>query len=582
MKHTNPILFLLIALTFFVLPDVQAQRKKNQPNQKALNDSILYAAQRKSAILFSDGLREKLAGNDDKAIEKFEAALTAYPEDHGSMYELSDLFARKSRFDEALEMMENAVRLQAGNEWYQIRLAQLYKVKGDYKSFAKVYRNLLKIKPDNIEYSGELSSALVLLEEYDEALSLLNSIEKQIGVNEVLSFQKQAIFLVQNQPLKAIQEIENLSAAYPYEARYLAMLADLYKKNGPPEKALDVYRRMVALDPNDPYAHITLAEYYRDQGKEPEAFESLLTAFASKALDVDNKIQIMVIWFEGQATSAEVNDKIERIARVLLEAHPESPRGYQLLADVMLRREQFTEAREAILKSFDFDKNNYQMWESLLIADIQLLDFPTLNDHAGQAISLFPEQPLPYLFNGMALFQLKNYEEAVKFFETGRKFVVRNDMLLAEFYSHIGDTRQRMNDNPASDAAYEKSLSINPENALVLNNYAYFLSLRGEHLDRAKQMSEKSLQLQPENASYLDTYAWILFKLKDYSKALTWIEKALEKTEQANGTLYEHHGDILFHLNRIEEAVNAWKKALEAGETSELIHKKINEMRYYE
>ena len=77
-------------------------------------------------------------------------------------------------------------------------------------------------------------------------------------------------------------------------------------------------------------------------------------------------------------------------------------------------------------------------------------------------------------------------------------------------------------------------------------------------------------------------HAWILFKLKDYSKALTWIEKALEKTEQANGTLYEHHGDILFHLNRIEEAVNAWKKALEAGETSELIHKKINEMRYYE
>ena len=582
MKYISGSIFLIFIVLFCVAPDATAQRKKSKSEVKALNDSLLFASQRKSAVLFSDGLREKLAGNNVKAIEKFEAALAAYSDDHGSMYELSDLYAREGRFDESLDFMQKAVALMPENEWYQIRLAQLFKVKGDYKAYAKVYRSLLDLRPGNIEYCGELSSALVLLEEYDEAIRVFNKIEQQIGVNEMLSLQKQAIYLAKNQPENAVAEIQRLSDAFPYEARYLTMLADLYKKFGPPEKALEVYQKLVQLDPNEPYAHIALAEYNRDLGKEDEAFESLLKAFSGKGLDVDNKIQIMILWFEGQSYTDEVNAKIERIAAVLLESNPESPRGYQLFADVYLRKKEFEKARVNILKSFDFDKNNYQMWESLLFADVQLQDFKTLNEHALETISLFPEQPLPYFFNGIAYFQLKNYEDALKAFETGRKFVVRNDELLAEFYSNIGDTQQRLNNPAASDAAYEKSLSIDPSNALVLNNYAYFLSLRGDQLEKARQMSEKSLELQPENSSYLDTYAWILFKQKDYQNALVWIEKAIEKTAEVNGTLLEHYGDILFHLNRIDEAVNLWKKALEAGETSTFIQQKINDSSYYE
>ena len=222
------------------------------------------------------------------------------------------------------------------------------------------------------------------------------------------------------------------------------------------------------------------------------------------------------------------------------------------------------------------------MWETLLYADIQLQDFASLNQHASETNALFPEQPLPYLFNGIALFQLKKYPEALAAFETGRKFVVRNDKLLAEFYSNIGDTQHRLKNTAASDVAYTKSLSIQPDNALVLNNYAYYLSLRGEDLDKAHQMAQKALELQPDNASYLDTFAWILFQQKDFYQALIWIEKAIEKTEQVNGTLLEHYGDILFHLDRADEAVQQWQKAAAAGETSALIEKKINDKKYYE
>lgn len=578
-----PIVFLVSALFFVLIPQsATAQRKKKQTMSTAESDSLRLMAQRKNAVLFSDGLRERLSGNDAKATENFEAALSVLPDDDGSMYELSDLYARKGRYDESLAMMQKATTLKPGNEWYKIRMAQLYKVKGDYKSYAEVFRDLLKLKPDNIDYYGELSSALMALEKYDEALDVFNEIENQIGVNEPLSFQKHNIYLALNKPDKAIKEIEKLSAVFPYETRYLTMLHDLYKKNGQSEKALEMLQKSAEINPNDPYTHIALAEYYRDQGKEDQAFESLLKAFEGTELDVDNKIQIMLLWFDGQTYSDEVNQKVERIAAVLLKANPESARGYQIYADVYMRQQKFEQARTNILKSFNFDKNNYQMWETLLYADIQLQDFTSLAQHASQTNGLFPEQPLPYLFNGIALFQLHKYPEALTAFETGRKFVVRNDKLLAEFHSNIGDTQHRLKNTAASDAAYEKSLSIQPDNALVLNNYAYYLSLRGKDLDKAHQMAEKALELEPDNASYLDTYAWILFQQKNFTQALIWIEKAIEKSVEVNGTLLEHYGDILFHLGRADEAVQQWQKATAAGETSALIQKKINNKKYYE
>lgn len=581
-KFISFFVFLLLLATLAAPTEAMAQKKKDKKKSNATADSLLIIAKRKNAALFSDGLKEKLAGNDSKALEKFEEALVVFSDDAASMYEITELLAKQGRIDEGIVLMKKAILVDPNNEWYLIRLAQLYKAAGKPEEYAQVYRNLLKISPENIEYIGELSSALVLTGNYKEAIELYDAIEKQIGVNETLSIQKQSIYYMLEKPEKAGMEIEKLSATFPYESRYLAMLAEHYKKYGPAEKSLEVYRKIIANDPDDPYAYITLAENLRDQGHENEAFDNLLKAFESPALEPDNKVQIMFLWFEGKDYTDTLNQQIGRVAEILVRVHPENPRGYQLYADVYFRNQEWKQARNYLLQALSFDKNNYQMWESLLYADIQLLEFDLLDKHATETISLFPEQALPYLFKGIAAYQSKDYEGALKQFEAGKRFVVRNDQLLAEFYSNTADTYHRLKNDKASDAAYEKALTINPDNALVLNNYAYYLSIRGENLERAKQMSEKSLQLQPENPSYLDTYAWILFKLADYQNALPWIEKALEKTEDKNATLFEHCGDILFHLGRTEEAIQYWMKAAEAGDASELIQKKIKDGRYYE
>jgi Tfp pilus assembly protein PilF len=124
-------------------------------------------------------------------------------------------------------------------------------------------------------------------------------------------------------------------------------------------------------------------------------------------------------------------------------------------------------------------------------------------------------------------------------------------------------------------------LKLDPNNVFVLNNYAYYLSLRKVKLDRAAQMAKLANELAPNQASFEDTYAWVLFQQGKYTDALQWIKKALEHGN-SSGELLEHYGDILFKAGNLEDALEQWKKAKAKGGTTKTIDQKIDQGKYIE
>jgi len=127
-----------------------------------------------------------------------------------------------------------------------------------------------------------------------------------------------------------------------------------------------------------------------------------------------------------------------------------------------------------------------------------------------------------------------------------------------------------------SDSIYEKVLSVDPDNILVLNNFSYYLSLRKEKLEKAKTMSYKCNKLEPNNGTYQDTYAWVLFCLGEYVEARLWVEKAIKNGSDTSFVVLEHYGDILFKLNLKQEAIVQWKKAFSINGKSQSLMKKIS------
>src|SRR5690606_18307556 len=197
-----------------------------------------------------------------------------------------------------------------------------------------------------------------------------------------------------------------------------------------------------------------------------------------------------------------------------------------------------------------------------------------------EALRYFPEQAEFYLFNGVANVQLGKYTQAVASLNKGLD-LAQDTALKLQFYSNLGDAYHAAGDHAASDKAFEAALRLDRSNGLIMNNYAYYLALREQHLEKAARMSRQSIRLDPENVAYQDTYAWVLYKAGRYAEACKWIEKAIDSFPHSP-TFLEHYGDILFQLGEKNEAVEMWNKARELGGRSGLLDQKIKEKKLHE
>jgi Tfp pilus assembly protein PilF len=128
--------------------------------------------------------------------------------------------------------------------------------------------------------------------------------------------------------------------------------------------------------------------------------------------------------------------------------------------------------------------------------------------------------------------------------------------------------------------AFDAVIELDPENWLAMNNYAYYLSLRNENLEKAEHLSGRAVRANPENSTYLDTYAWVLFMRKEYITARFYMDTAIKNGGDKNGVIIEHYGDILYMLGQKDKAMEQWKKALGTGEGSKLLSEKIKQQRY--
>jgi len=531
--------------------------------------------------MFLDANKSKLLGNYEEAIARFELILLKNPDHAPTMYELAGLYLQTNRADEAIGLMQKATKKQPQNVWFKYMLAEAYKLSFRFEEMAEVYEEISALDPNDTERLMEVALAYSISGQTKNAIKTLDKLESRIGITEEVSIQKQNLYFALGKTDDGIREIEKL-AEKTQESRFYEMLAELYQSNKMTDKALKAYQKIVEIDPENEYIHISLSDFYRKQGDYARSYDELVAGFRNPGLDADTKIQIFATFYSEGHEMVQDSVKALELASILAETHPESPRALSIYGDLLYRNNRFEESRAVLEKVVEKDKSQYYVWEQLLFVLSELKDDKALLETSKEITELFPDQPLPYLFYGGALYQAKDYNGALVPLSIGSKLVVDNVFLLARFYTYLGDIHNHLKNYSDSDDYYDRALKLTPGDVYVLNNYAYFLSLRNEKLDKAYQMAKSAVEKEPENASYLDTYGWVLYKKGDFSGALENIGKAIEKSENPNGTLLEHYGDVLFKLGRTEEALKYWKDAKNAGDSSEFIDQKIEKQKLIE
>lgn len=520
---------------------------------------------RKNAAYFSDGLQCKYREDVQGAIKNFEQALNFMPNDAASMYELSEQYVNVGRMNDAFLMIKQAVELDPSNKWYKLRLGQFYRNTEQYDSYIKLYEDLTAQYPDDLDMLTELIDGLLIVEEYDKALDKMDLLEKQIGNNELITEQRLKIYNRLGNSKQVISELQKQIEKNPENTRYYNMLAQVYMNSGKEKDALKMFQKVKELDPNDPYINVALLEYYDKKGDTEKAFDELIEAIRNKNLDLNTKVSIYEYWFKKAKESDLVDEQARQCGEAFVEMYPEDKIGYMVLGAYYVSKEQWRNAQTAYMHSLSIDSTDYVSWQNLVFAEADLKENELVRKHAIKALQYYPMQPVFYWYAGVGCAIAKQNDEAISYLEKGRRFITDHP-LMNSFNSYLGDLYHEVGEEVKAFDAYDRVLANDPDNVLVLNNYAYYLSLKNEDLDKALRMSARAVELEPKNATYLDTYAWVLYMKGNFVEAEKQMKKAINLMETPDALYYEHYAEIIQKLGREKEALEYQAKAKQLSE----------------
>ena len=552
---------------------------KSKTSPRKLSDSqqadILYT--------FYNANKEKIIGNLANSASLFADVIRKDPSNAAAMYELAGIYLEQGKNSDALFYSRSAYQLDPKNEWYALQLSQALQKNGKFAESAQVLDQLVKDYPDRADFYYELASVSILANKPQDAIKAYDRLEEKIGVTKDVSVQKQRIYQRMGKNEKAVAELQKYLLVFPTDAQAYGMLAELYQSIGDNQKALETFNKVKEIDPDNPFTHLSLANYYRNIGEKEKSIDELKLAFGNKNLDLDTKISILSSYDALVDIHPEMLEQALDMCRIMIEAHPTDARVHIVYGDFLTRATQYEKAREEFRKAQQLGSQEFAVVQQLLFLDSQLSDWDALLSESEEALTDYPDQPVVYYFKGAALSQKKKYEDAIAAYKTGVKMVVDNKNLEAQFYAGLGDAYNELKDYARSDSSYEKALAANPKDAYVMNNYSYYLSLRGDRLEKAEELSKRSNELVPNTSSFEDTYGWILYRTGKYADAKTWIEKSLSHGSDKSAVVLEHFGDVLYKLGDAAKALEYWKKAKDTGEPgSEFLERKINEKKLFE
>ncbi len=564
-----------------LLSNAQPKKEKKQKPSKKADPAADKALQEKAERLFIDAQRAKMIEDYETAQKQFREVLMLDPACADAHFQLGQIYFSTGDLKLAGEAAELAVKHDPNNKWYKDFLGGIL-ARTSPKEAVVLYRELVKQYPTDPDFYMSLAYLLVQQKQPLEAIKVYDQFEKVFGLDEGIISQKKGLYLALNQFDKAMNELKKLEEAYPDEPAFLMMQADLYTANNMRDKAYPLYKKILELDPENPQALLAVADYSSKQGDTTARRETFKKIFSNPGLNVDAKVKMLFPYVQFFDIKKDSRPEALMLADILAKTHPKEAKTHAIRGDLYYLDNQFDTALAAYKRSLELQKDVYNVWQQLFFIYNQNRDWQTLKNIATESLEYFPNQAVTYLFKGLAENQLKDYDAAIKSYSKGEKMSLDNDKLRAQLLSNLGDVHHNLNQHTESDECFDKALKLDPDNATVLNNYSYYLSLRKVNLERAKQMSAYANKLQENNDSFLDTYAWILFELGNYKEAKEWQEKAIKHGGEKSATILEHYGDILIKLGDKTKAIESWQRAKELGSDSKTLDRKIAEGKYIE
>ncbi len=590
----------LIGLSIIYLSGCSANVSKNVEDKPVLKRDSL-SSKKLALSFFLNGNINEMKDQYAEAILEYQDALQI-DSSAGIYFALSRNYFRLKKIPQALFNIQKAIRKDSLNTTYYHLLGKIYSVTKNLDSAEAVYKKVISL--DSTDYQAYFSLAQIY--ESKKPLQALNMYKKLLDLTG-----PEWTVLIRiadlNERLGKIDEtiktVENLLALNPSSLQLQKILADAYLKSGKAEKALALVDDALKIFPDDLRLIELKGNALVQQNNWSAGAKEYSKLITNKNLPFKSKLGIGAMFL----SQAMKDSSVLPLAKDLLQKIDKDSSDWQIkayLGEIALHQRNDSLAIEYFRQSSRLANWNAEIWTRLGGLLFDQRRYSEAIDELSGVVSNFPENFPINLILGLSYAQLNDHKSAIPYLKKATELkpdnvnanmayafslhqlndddnaivhlnkVLGMDSLNTQAWGMLGLIYDNKKMYDKCDSAYQKALSIDSTDVLLLNNYAYSLAERGIKLKEALKMVSKSVEKEPENSSYLDTMGWVYYRLGNYEKALKFINKAI-KIDHNNSTLFEHLGDVYSKMNKKNEAIKMWNNALSIDSANKKLKQKI-------
>ena len=555
----------------------------------------LSLAQTRLDYFMAEAAKSRMQGQWSKAMELYSHCLQIDSCSAEALYQLGRISFYLRQDSAGLEYLHKAVDLDPDNTYYIEPLAAILLRQGCEDDALPLLEHISKLQSNRSDVLSHLASIYSKTGRLEDAISTLDRLEMLEGKMSQLSNEKFSLYMEMGDSVKAFAELQSLCGEYPADLSYKIDMAYCYQQLGDYEKALQMYDEVRAIDPANVPLQMAMLDYYLSQGMDSlydATRDSILyapeTETAKRVVLIQQMVQRM------SPDSADTEQIIKRFERVLQldSTNVELLTMYAAFLDYRQKPQEMIQSVMSRVLLVEPDNEMATQW--LLQYYASRKDYFSLEEICRRGVNYHPKDLVYPYFLSMIMLERNNNAEALEVLDRGIRLRSEDTRLalVSDAFTVKGDVFYKMGKHADAFLQYDSALVYNKDNVLCLNNYAYYLSLRNENLDKAEEMSYRTIKVEPDNRTYLDTYAWILFMQAKYEQAQEYMDKVVprDSSEQflmtdlyTSTAILEHAGDIAWMNGDAERATYLWQLAVRRGddEVTPILRKKAKKRKYY-
>lgn len=432
------------------IPRLQAKLKNNPNDQQAMTElaanllqvnrpdlsvqltqRLLQMGDKTAQVYYLDGFAQSAVGNIQLAVADLEQASNLDPTNMGVLSQLSELYLRTNRANDAERIAKRAVTFNKNEAQAYFTLGAVYAAEGHFDDARAQFEQAGSLDPKDTRAAFQIASTYAQQNNIPMALTLIERALQLDPKNVQALLFKAQLYAAQHDDAKAAPAFDDAAVAATGDDQKVSILvtkAKYFVNEKKNSQAEGVFQQILAQYPRVSGAHVAYSDYWMSQRQIAKAQSELQAALAV------NKDDAAALARLGQISmqSGKPTDAIGYLKRSA-EIAPDAP-TYGMLGQAYSFTRNYTQSKDACAKSFSIQAS-----------------------------------PAMLACIGGADYELHNYTEAARIFDTldarARGFLEQNpDMLYI-----AGKTYEQDHQRAKAVSAYKRLLPMMKKGTKVYN-----------------------------------------------------------------------------------------------------------------